>query len=441
MKWKLHKDKTQRVLHSTDISLYEILPSGVVFPMDEQEVEDILRYVNALNADSKEKTTVHSRGAGTAAAGQSLGKGIVVNFTRSMNRIIKVHEGGTTSVGSADDAYVDVEPGVILGRLNKHLSKYGLFMPVDPSSIDVCSVGGMVANNSSGIHSYLYGDTKDYVTELEGHWADGTFFSTYTGENIHHLEEKLKHLTSKAQTLKDKLPRTSKNSSGYNIRDAFGLAAGTSGKGGLPALKRTLIHLLVGSEGTLAIITKIRFKLIKVPKKRIAVLSLFDDMEKSLEAVKIAGSIKGISAIELLDEELIETSKKYYPDMEQFFDPLAKSGLIFEIDGDEAFAHERFAELKSVLAYLAIKTETALESEKRERLWWIRKSASSILNRIEGSTRSLRFRGRWCSRGLDPGFLQGRKKDIGQARTENGVLWPHRIRALSHQPKDRHQKT
>jgi FAD/FMN-containing dehydrogenase/ferredoxin len=392
MKLKLHKDKTQRVLHSSDISLYEILPSGVVFPQTAEEVEDVLRTVKALNASSKDKTTIHSRGAGTAAAGQSLGKGIVVNFTRSMNRIIEVDKINVDGDPLNDIHYVDTEPGVILGKLNKHLAKYGLFMPVDPSSIDVCSLGGMVANNSSGIHSYLYGDTKDYVLELEGYWADGRFFSTYTGENTHHLEKKLRDLAPKAEKLQDKLPRTAKNSSGYNIRDAFRLYSTSS----VPArsdtsLKHTLLQLLIGSEGTLAVITKIRFRVIKLPQKRVTVLSLFDDIEKSLQAVKLTSSIKGISAIELLDQELIETSKLHYPDMKHFFYTNAGAGLIFEIDGDSDFVDQQHKELLKILSGVANKIEDAVEPEKRERLWWIRKSASSILNRIEGSIRSLRF--------------------------------------------------
>ena len=292
-----------------------------------------------------------------------------------MNHILKM-----------ENNYVDVEPGIILGKLNIKLNKRGLFMPVDPSSSDVCSVGGMVANNSSGIHSYLYGDIKDYVTELEGYWADGSFFSTYTEKNIRDFEEKLKPIALKSQMIKDKLPKTSKNSSGYNIKDAFNLNSDRS-----VSPKQSLIQLLVGSEGTLAVITKIRLKVIQLPEKRITVLSLFDDFDKGLEAVKLATTITGISAMELLDNELIEASKEYYPEMKYFFSPEAKAGLIFEIDGDEHFVNKQYRELEKILSYLSIRTEVATEEEKRKRLWWIRRSAGPILNRIEGSTRSLRF--------------------------------------------------
>ncbi|MEI6093472.1 MAG: FAD-binding and (Fe-S)-binding domain-containing protein [bacterium] len=371
MSSKLYKDKAQRVLYSTDISMFEILPSGVFFPKNQKEVETLLRQ----NALSNEKLTIHARGAGTGTAGQSLGNGIIIDFSRYMNQIIETRE-----------TYVDVEPGIILGDLNQQLKTIDLFVPVDPSSGDVCTVGGMVANNSSGIHSYLYGDTKDYVSELEGFWADGSFFSTYTEKNILHFKEKFNDLASRSKGLEDKLPRTLKNSSGYNIKNAFNSEPYT-----MNSFKQALIQLIVGSEGTLSVITKIRLKTIPFPKKRITILSLFDDFEKALDAVNMASKVKGISAIELLDSELIEASKEYYPEMRPFFSKDSKAGLLFEIDGDDAYVRKQYLELEKILSYLAIKTELAIDEEKREQLWRIRRSASSILNRIEGSTRSLRF--------------------------------------------------
>lgn len=365
---KLHQDKTQRVLYSTDISMFEILPSAVTFPRNHKDVENILKL-------SDRKITIHSRGTGTGTVGQSLGKGIIIDFSRHMNRIIE-----------QSNTYVDVEPGIILGKLNEELNKRGLFVPVDPSSYDVCTVGGMVANNSSGIHSYLYGDTKDFVCELEGYWADGSFFSTYTEENILHFKEKFKNIESKSKQIKEKLPRTLKNSSGYNIKSAFNLDSNSAS-----SFKRSLIQLIVGSEGTLSVITKIRLKIIPIPKKRITVLSLFDNFEKALEAVNRASKVKGISAIELLDSELIDTSKKYYPEMRTFFNKDTKAGLLFEIDGEEDHVQQQHIKLDRILSPLATKIELATDEEKRTQLWWIRKSASSILNRIEGSTRSLRF--------------------------------------------------
>jgi len=360
----INTSKTERVLYASDVSIYEIIPCGVAFPKGPDEVRALLDIAN------RENVPLHPRGTGTSTVGQSLGNGISIDFSKHMNKIMHI-----------DKDYVDVEPGITLGKLNSVLEKKGLFMPVDPSSMNMCSVGGMVSNNASGIHSFLYGDTKDHVLGLEGFWADGSFFSTIKGENIKNITEKLSKLHDKVQKLKSKLPLTKKNSSGYNIRDSF-LSDG----------KIDLNKLLVGSEGSLCIITKLRLRVLELPKKRITLLSLFDDLEKGLEAVKLVRDIKGLSAIELFDEELISAGKEYFPELRDFFDNRAKAGLLFEIDGGaENFVEAQARELEKRLSSLAIKTEFGRSTEKRQWLWHMRRSAQSMLNRIHGSVQSLRF--------------------------------------------------
>ena len=355
-------DLVQRVLYSTDISLYEIIPSGVATPKNEEEVKTL------IDLCTNTGLSITARGSGTSTAGQAIGSGIIIDYSKHMNSIIAIEKD-----------YVDVQPGIILAELNKELESHGLVFPVDPSSMDVCTIGGMVGNNSSGIHSFLYGDTKDYVIGLEGFWADGKFFSTITGLNVDGVLQKLLPFRQKADDIKHHLPQTSKNSSGYNVLEAFS-------KYGI-----SLNHLVTGSEGTLCILTKIRLKTIPLPQKRITVLSLFDDLEKALEAVKLSSNINGLSAIELLDHELIDTTRKHFPELTAYFADNVMAGLLFEIDGNNDFVQTQFVELEKLLSYLAIKTEYAEEVEKRKSLWWFRKSASSILNRIQGSTRSLRF--------------------------------------------------
>ncbi|MFH1223325.1 MAG: FAD-linked oxidase C-terminal domain-containing protein, partial [Pseudomonadota bacterium] len=174
-------------------------------------------------------------------------------------------------------------------------------------------------------------------------------------------------------------------SSGYNVKDAF------SGE------NVDLNKLLVGSEGTLCVITKIRFKLTKIPTKRITLLSLFDDFEKSLQAVNIVKDVKGLSAIELLDEELINVSKAHFTELKDFFATGTKAGLLFEIDAPvdsvsaDNFVEAQARELESRLSNLSLRTELGRNEEKRKWLWRMRKSANSVLNRIHGSVQSLRF--------------------------------------------------
>jgi FAD/FMN-containing dehydrogenase/ferredoxin len=366
MSEKKHKEnKSKRVLYSSDISIFELIPSGVFFPKNQKELQRTL-----LNTSAR---SIHPRGAGTSAAGQSLGKGLVIDFTRHMNKIIKIASN-----------YVDIEPGIILSELNKKLKEHGTFMPVDPSSEALCSVGGMVANNSSGIHSYLYGDTKDYVLELEGFYADGSFFSTYTGKNIDLFKNDLELLEPKLENLKSKIPISKKNSSGYNIK--YSLL-----KDKKTPWKERFIQILIASEGTLAIISKIRLRTIKIPEKRITIFALFENIEKSIEAVTSLKKIKNISAVELLDNELIEVSLKHIENAKDLFTPQSKAGLIIELDGKNDEILSSLEDLKNAIKTLALKTQIEEDENKRKTLWRIRKSASSILNRTEGSTRSLRF--------------------------------------------------
>ncbi len=343
--------------------MFECIPKKIYYPKNKEELQKIL--IEAKN----NKITIHPRGCGTSTAGQSLGHGVLIDTARYMNKILNIGKD-----------YVEVEPGIILEELNKKLKLFGLFMPVDPSSHEVCSVGGMVSNNSSGIHSYLYGDTKDYVIGLEGYFSDTNFFSTISGEGTKKYLDIMSSIKSRALALIDKTAKSSKNSSGYNIKDAFS-------KDGLTALN----SLLVGSEGTLCVMTKIRLKVIPLPQKRITILATFDDLEKTLHAVNTSKKINNISAIELLDKELITTSRKYFTEIRNFFSDDINAGLIFEIDGTEKVVQDSLKELLQVLEPIAKKIETGHNEEQRKKLWWMRKSASSILNRIEGSTRSLRF--------------------------------------------------
>ncbi|MFH1224100.1 MAG: FAD-binding oxidoreductase, partial [Pseudomonadota bacterium] len=135
----INRLKVLRVLEASDTSLYEIIPEGVLFPKNADDVKNII--IAAVNTG----VTVHPRGTGTSTAGQSLGNGIVLDFSKYMKNIVAV-----------GNDYVDVEPGLILGKLNSYLEKRNVFIPVDPSSAAMCSVGGMVSNNASGIHSFLY---------------------------------------------------------------------------------------------------------------------------------------------------------------------------------------------------------------------------------------------------------------------------------------------
>ncbi len=157
MSAKVYTDQWTRLINSVDASHFQIHPSMVFVPEDVTDVISICQY-----AYGKE-IPLTARGGGTGLLGQALTKGIVVDTHSHLNRIIEIGE-----------SYAVVEPGVVKTVLDKELKKKGMFLPPDPSSSNFCTIGGMIANNSSGAHTLRYGSTIDYIEELDVVYCDGS---------------------------------------------------------------------------------------------------------------------------------------------------------------------------------------------------------------------------------------------------------------------------
>ena len=155
-KGEILSDNWSREIYSVDASHYTIKPSVVVCPVDKYDIEKICKYCFSKNVP------ITARGAGTGLLGQSLSNSIVIDFTKYMNKIMEI---GTD--------YVEVQPGVVKGVLDKELKKRGKFLPPDPASSNYCTIGGMIANNSSGAHCLGYGSTIDFLQEICVVYSDG----------------------------------------------------------------------------------------------------------------------------------------------------------------------------------------------------------------------------------------------------------------------------
>ena len=152
-------DKMSRILYSTDASMYQIEPVGVVLPIHKQDVLAIIQHANEY------KVPVIPRGGGTGLAGGVVGSGIVMDVSKYMNQILEVN---------VDERWVKVEPGVVLDVLNGVLKPHGLQFAPDVATSSRATIGGMVSNNSAGAHSVIYGKTIDHVLALDLILADGT---------------------------------------------------------------------------------------------------------------------------------------------------------------------------------------------------------------------------------------------------------------------------
>ena len=167
----LFTDDLNRIIYATDGSAYREIPAAVTRPVDKEDVKKIIRFAR------ENKTSIIPRGAGTSLAGQVVGPGIVVDVSKYMNRILEFNPG---------ERYILTEPGVILAELNQFLAPHGLFFGPETSTANRCCLGGMLGNNSCGLHSIIYGSVREHILEIDAILSDGseTTFKELTTEEF-----------------------------------------------------------------------------------------------------------------------------------------------------------------------------------------------------------------------------------------------------------------
>jgi glycolate oxidase subunit GlcD len=288
-------DEAEVIAYSKDFSYFQEKPLCVVRPKSREEIIKIVKFA------SVHKIPIIPRGTGTNTCGEVLGKAIVVDLTR-MNKILRIKE---------KDLHCVVQAGVVLHNLNKALKKKGFFFPPDPASSKVCTIGGMVANNSSGLHAVKYGTTKDYVLGLEAILPSGDVIKT----------------GSKAQ----------KSSSGYNLS-----------------------RLFVGSEGTLGIFTQITLKILPLPRYSETITLGFEDIASAGEAITKILAVATLSALELMDEICLEALKKRYN-----LDFKSKWVLILEFDGNEKHVKNDIKKVREFILERELNIENIWDYRKK----------------------------------------------------------------------------
>lgn len=364
-------DEISRAIYSTAACLYQIKPLGVVLPRDK---DDLLRLVDFAR---REGIPLTARGAGSGLSGQSIGPGIIVDFSRHMNRLLKVN---------AEEGYARVEPGLVCGMLSRALAKQGDFFPPDPSTADHCTLGGMLGNNSSGAHSVKYGNTIDYVQSLEVILSDGAIL-TLREEDGGPVKEgicgDLKRLIREnREVIKANYPHLPKNCSGYALDRVE--AGGNF----------NLAKLFIGSEGTLGFITSATLRVIKRPAFRSLALFYFDSLEKAGEAV--ARTLEfGPSMVEMMDRRCLEKNREARPDLERFLPRWAEAELLVEFDGHEGAipqsAMESLSKLLRGKHNLAAGMDIAEKAHEQQTLLAVRKAMLPLLNRLRGPRRVASF--------------------------------------------------
>lgn len=244
-----------RELYSHDASLFEIKPSVVVMPKNSQDVQILVKYV-AANKKKQPELSLTARSAGTDMSGGAVNEGIIVDFNKHFTKIESV---------TATEAHA--QPGVFYRDFEKATLKHKAIMPSYPASRDLCTIGGMVANNSGGEKSLEYGKVTNFVNELKVVFADGKEYTVKPLDRVGlikkmaqkdfegKLYKELFHLIERYyDKIKAAKPKVSKNSMGYNLWDVWDRETG----------KFDLTQLIIGSQGTLGFVTDIKYRLVPV---------------------------------------------------------------------------------------------------------------------------------------------------------------------------------
>lgn len=356
-------DNISREIYSCDASIFRIRPLAIVFPRDSQ---DVLKVVEIAGQHDLPLT---ARTAGTNLTGSSLGEGIILDFSRNMNRIGQLEENN-------GKFFVNVEPGVIYGHLNSFLKSKGFFLPPDPSSGEICMIGGNVALKASGIRSVKYGTMDDYLEAMEFVTAAGILIDTSRRQTIP------REMREKVIILKRKI------AADQNTRELFSTKAGikTSSGYNIPAFlkyrepEKIISHLMVGSEGTLGIFTRLKLEVKKIIHGKATSLIYFQKLREAGEAVLHIKKL-GPSAIELMNATSLKLVKERYPHLNI---PMNEAHmLLVEFEGEERF--KRTEELREIVEKrryrLCQKIHSETEDEQRQaELWEARKSLVPILS-------------------------------------------------------------
>lgn len=256
---------TIRLAYSTDASVYQEMPLAVAIPKDEQDLKLLINFAKSIG------TTLIPRTAGTSLAGQVVGNGIVVDMSKYFTQIMEVNK---------DERWVRVQPGVIRDDLNAYLKPYGLMFGPETSTASRAMIGGMIGNNSSGLHSVVWGDTRSHLLSVNALLDDGCSVvfeaideqalfiklkqDNREGEIYRHINTLLNNPENR-KIINDGYPKRliTRRNTGY----ALDLLSDTNEA-------FNFCKLIAGSEGTLAIITEAKLNLIPLPPQEVGILCI-----------------------------------------------------------------------------------------------------------------------------------------------------------------------
>ena len=379
-------DPYSRALYSTDASIFEMEPVGVVIP---RSVEDVLAVIDVA---AKNRVPVLPRGAGTSLAGQTVNHAIVIDFSKYMGRVLETNP---------EEGWARVEPGVVLDRLNAHLAPVGLQYAPDPTTSNRACVGGGIGNNTCGSHSVVYGKTLDHVLETSVVLSDGSrahFRSLEDGElaaklsgdalEAHAYRELTRIAERDREDILSRYPKIMRRVSGYNL-DEFLDTSVTTGK------PFNMARMVVGSEGTLCVVTEAKVKLVPVPASKGLAVVHFQDLVQACEATW--DILKhGPTAIELIGRMIMDRCRGSvgFSRLMDFVEGDPDALLVVEFAGDSD--EEVSGKLRALKADmegrgLGYECLTILDPASQAKVWALRSAGLGLLMSTRGDFKPLPY--------------------------------------------------
>jgi FAD/FMN-containing dehydrogenase/Fe-S oxidoreductase len=372
-------DAFSRGRYSTDASIYQIAPLGVVVPRDKADV------AAALALAREAGIPVLPRGAGTSQCGQTVGRALVIDCSKHMDAILAIDVAKRRAL---------VQPGVVLDRLNKALKPKGLFFPVDVSTGDRATIGGMAGNNSCGARSLRYGNMVHNVRAIDAMLADGTelalgevagnFAEDAAPERYRELVRRMRALHRReADEIARRFPKLLRRVGGYNI-DRIDDAG------------HNMAQLVVGSEGTLAFFNAIELDLQPIPPDRVLGICHFPSFHRAMASTREIVAL-GPTAVELVDLTMIELSRAiplFRATVDRFVRGEPAALLLVEFAGEDAAENRRrlkaLVELMGDLGFPESVVE-ATDPAFQQAVWNVRKEGLNIMMSMKGEGKPISF--------------------------------------------------
>ena len=371
--------------YATDASIYQVTPLGVFVPKHAEEVATAMAICRDL------KVPIVPRGGGTSQCGQTTGVGLVIDHSKHVRNILNLDlQAGT----------VEVQPGMVLDSLNASLKKHGVWFPVDVSTGAQATLGGMAGNNSCGSRSIAYGNMVHNVLGAKAWLSNGELLDFSQFENSNGREKQIglfvKQLAVHHQAeLQTNWPKVLRRVAGYNL-DIFD---NQNERPYSPDGKVNLSHLLVGSEGTLAMTQSLTLKLSELPTAKVLGVVNFNSFHKAMDSaqhiVKLGSG--SLTAVELVDRTMIDLSLKipaFAPTIRTAIIGEPEAILLVEFAGTDKEKLKR--ELKQLVALmgdigLPNSVVEMVDDAPQKNLWEVRKAGLNIMMSLKGDGKPVSF--------------------------------------------------